>query len=147
MERREQLFNSNRKGADDSSLVPIQVNFHDASRRKQGQLRTLPPEEKALCAVRKALAQMCTREQRYFLAGTHCRLFNVQVSPGAKGGDPGTYRFSGRCILGVAHHTGQYAEQKVEFVLSFRDAEDSLGLPTVEFFDTVIDQVDPRTPL
>jgi len=154
MNRRERLFAAAGGGGSATDLVPIHVNFtfnRDDRRRKRGELRQLAPEEKMLCALRKVLADMSQESgghTRYFLVGTVCRIVDRQVSPGAKQGDPGTYRFGGRCELGVAHASGEIARSTAEFMVSFRDTEDPMGLADVAYFEpTTIDQLDSRTPL
>lgn len=150
MDRRRSLFDSKSKGSLDPSLQPTHVSFlHGAgdTRRKKGELRQLSPEEKAVCALRKVLAKMSTRT-RYFLIGSQYRVLDRQISPGAKAGEPGTYRFRGRCQMGVAHHSGEAAVKMIEFVVSFRDTQDSMGLPDIAYFDpTTIDEIPPSTPL
>ena len=154
MDRREQLFNTKRPGEIDSSRIPTHVNFmfhKNAPQRQRGELRQLTPEEKMLCALRKVLAQMSADsggEQRYFVAGDQCRILDRHVSPGAKEGEAGSYRFKGRCQIGVSHKSGEGSFKVVEFVVSFRDVEDSMGLPDVDYFDeTTLEELDPRTTL
>jgi hypothetical protein len=151
---RERLFAATNGGDSTSNLISTHVNFlrgRDDRRRRRGELRQLAPEEKMLCALRQVLAQMSTDtggKARYFVLGSECRLHQRHVSPGAKDGDPGTYRFSGRCRIGVVHASGDTVKKMIDFTVSFRDAEDSMGLPTVEYFDpTTIDELDAATPL
>lgn len=154
MNRRERLFATQRGGAPPPDLVSTHINFQHRPgdrRRKRGELRQLSPEEKMLCALRKVLAQMSHNaggRARYFTIGDKCRIHARHVSPGAKDGDPGTYRFSGRCQLGVAHATGDSVTKMIEFNISFRDIKDAMGLPDVEYFEpTTVDELPPNTPL
>ncbi len=119
MDRRRSLFDSKAKGSNDPNLVSTHVNFlhgRNDPRRKKGDLRKLSSDEKAICALRKVLAKMSTKE-RYFLIGSHCRIVDRQESPGAKEGEPGTYRFRGRCQIGVAHASGETAVKMIAFVV------------------------------
>jgi hypothetical protein len=154
MERRERLFNSKQKSTVDSNLIDTHVQFvfsKTDSGRVKGELRKLSPEQKMLCALRKVLADMSTGtrgERRYSVAGTKCRVIDRELTPGAKDGEPGSYRFRGRCKMGIAHKSGPPSEKMIEFVVSFRDTEDEMGQPDVEYFDeTTIEEIDPRTPL
>jgi hypothetical protein len=152
MNRREQLFNSKQTNGADATLVSTRVRFTfhpNAPHRTKGELRQLAPEEKAMCALRKVFAQMSADtggERRYFIVGEACRILERQVSPGAKEGDPGSYLFRGRCPMGIAHKNGDHSLKMIEFVVSFRDIEDAMGLPDVDYFDpTTIDEIDPRS--
>lgn len=154
MNRRDRLFAASGGSGGTSDLVPTHVNFmhgRQDRRRPPGELRQLQPEEKMLCALRKVLAHMSAEaggKARYFIVGTECRVRERHVSPGAKKGDPGTCRFAGRCEVGVAHASGEAAFKMIDFTVSFRDVEDPMGLPDVEYFDpTTVDEIDSATPL
>ena len=154
MDRREQLFNANREQTDDADLIDTHVNFQfrkEDPRRKKGELRALSVDEKALCALRKVLADMSANaggKQRYFIASPQCRILDRHVSPGAKEGDPGSYRVKGRCQIGITHAGGEASHKMAEFTLSFRDTEDAMGLPDVQYeHPTTVDLLDPRAAL
>ena len=147
MDRRQPLFSSQNAAPSDLDLVKTRVNFlhhPDDARRRRGELRSLTPDEKMLCALRKVLSKMSSDSgghERYFVVSPHCRVL-------ARQGDAGTYRTKGRCQIGIAHGSGEAAFKMIEFDVSFRDTEDAMGLPDVDYFDpTHIDEIDPRTPV
>lgn len=153
MEKRP-LFNSKDKPPIDSSLVGTQVRFRhpaDHPATKAGQLRQLPPDEKMMCALRKVLAQMTDAsggELRYFVMGDKVRVLDRDDQPGAKDGEPGSYVRHGRCQIGLSHKDGSAATKMVEFVVSYTDSKDRMGLPDVQIDDpTSIDELPANTEL
>jgi hypothetical protein len=153
MNRRDQLFNAKPANGGDASLASTRVRFQfgrSDPARKKGELRQLSPEEKAMCALRKVFAKMSAEtlgKQRFSVVGDQWRVLERHVFPGAKSGDPGSYRFRGRCLMAIAHTDGDSLKM-VEFEVSFRDVENDLGLADVEYIDpTTVDEIDPRASL
>ena len=140
--RKQQLFSTKNKPASTGMGVSTKVKFEVDKKTKT--MKTMSPEQKMICAVRKILATMSDAEKRYYIEGTTVSLdAPVETFPGSKEGEPSTYRARGHCKLGISHTTGNVSYQNVKFEVSFRDSKDSLGLPDVSTIDpSSIDEID-----
>lgn len=130
------LFNGSAP-APASLLIPITVKRTIS--RKTKTLEPMPVEQRMLCALRKVLATMSTKERRFYISNEGVRL-NAPIS------GKGTYEASGRCRLGVAHGNGNNSFLVVDFKLSFRDSADQFGFGDVTVLeDTQVTQLPPDT--
>lgn len=146
--RKEQLFNAKKTASKDTNLISSSVHFRH--NKKKGILEALPPHEKMLCALRKALTAMSDRHPscRYFIIGSKVQLTAPPTTTAGKAGGPQSYRAAGRCKLGVSHADGRATTMVVDFNISFRDVVDDRGLADVEYFDpTSIDEISRSSPI
>jgi len=148
MHIRKEMFAAQRK-APTSNIIPATVNHR--LDRKAKRVATLTPNEKMICALRKALTKMSDGHPsgcRYFIANNKIQVLTQPSSTGGKAGEAQTYEASGRCRLGVCHPNGHSSTVNIEFSLRFRDVVDDRGLADVEFLDpTVIDELPRGTPI
>jgi hypothetical protein len=137
------------KKSSGSDIIPATVNFKVD--RKKGRLRALTPEEKMLCALRKALSSMSDANGhgcRYYIDNNKIQLTKRPVGSAAAPGQPRSYSAAGRCKLGVCHPEGHKSSIFVQFSISFKDVKDERGLDDVAFFDpTTIDELPRNTPI
>jgi len=148
MHIRKEMFSALKK-APDTNVIPATVN-HRLDKKEQ-RVATLNPNEKMICALRKALTKMSDGHEdgcRYFIANNKIQLLSPPTSSGGRAGEAQTYSARGRCRLGVCHPGGHSSSVNVEFTLTFRDVVDDRGLADVEFIDpTVIDELPRGTPV
>ena len=148
MTTRKQMFEAASKpsGAD---IIPATVSFKID--RKKGRLRALSPEEKMLCALRKALTTMSDKNKhgcRYYIDNNKVQLTKRPSGSSAAPGQASSYTAAGRCKVGVCHPEGHKSSVMIEFNISFKDVKDSRGLDDVIFFDpTTIDELPRNTPI
>ena len=146
--RRDMLFEANKKPSQSDS-IPATVRF--TIDKKKRMMKSLTPEGKMLCALRKALAKMSDADAhgcRFYIDNNKVQLLKRPASAAGREGEAATYSASGRCKLGVCHPEGHKSSKVIEFTISFRDTVDTLGLPDVEFFDpTTIDELPRNTQI
>jgi len=148
MQMRKEMFAASRK-APDTNIISATVN-HRLDKKAQ-RIATLSPNDKMICALRKALSKMSDGHEagcRYFIANNKIQLLSAPTSSGGREGEAQTYNAKGRCRLGVCHPGGHSSSVSIEFNLTFRDVMDDRGLADVEFIDpTVIDEIPAGTPI
>lgn len=148
MQTRKQLFSA-ATSAPAANVIPATVKF--VHNRAEGTILPLSPNEKMLCALRKALAALSDGDgegRRFFIAGNKVEITQAPQTTEGKAGGPQTYRAAGRCRLSVAHRDGRATSMFATFTISYRDMKDDRGLPDVKFIDpTTIDAIDSSDPV
>jgi hypothetical protein len=146
--RRDMLFEANKKPSQSDS-IPATVRF--TIDKKKRMMKALTPEGKMLVGLRKALAKMSDKNThgcRFYIDNNRVQMLKRPSSAGGRVGEKATYSASGRCKVGVCHPEGHKSSKVIEFSITFRDTEDSLGLPDVDFFDpTTIDELPRNTQI
>jgi hypothetical protein len=148
MQTRKEMFSALKK-APTTNVIPATVK-HRIDKKAQ-RLAVLTPNEKMICALRKALVKMSDASDagcRYYIANNKIQLITAPVPTGGKEGEAKTYTAKGRCKVGVIHSGGHSSSKAIEFLLTFRDVVDDRGLADVEFMDpTTIDELPRGTPI
>lgn len=148
MQTRKEMFSAIKK-APISNVIPATVR-HRVDKKAQ-KMSELTPNEKMICALRKALTKLSdanTDGCRYFIANNRIQLLSAPVAAAGKAGDARTYGAKGRCKVGICHPGGHSSSMVIEFSLTFRDIADDRGQPDVEFMDpTTIDELPRGTPI
>lgn len=148
MQTRKEMFSALKK-APTSNVIPATVR-HRLDKRAE-KLAELTPNEKMICALRKALVKLSDGDDagcRYFIANNKIQVIQAPSSTAGKAGEAKTYFAKGRCKVGITHSAGHSSSKIIEFTLTFRDVLDDRGLADVEFMDpTTIDELPRGTPI
>jgi len=148
MQTRKEMFSATKK-APTTDVIPATVKHRID--KKAERLGVLSPNEKMICALRKALTKMSDAQAdgcRYFIANNKVQVLSAPSASAGKDGDARTYSARGRCKLGVCHPGGHSSTMLIEFSINFRETTDDRGLADVEFIDpTTIDELPRGTPV
>jgi hypothetical protein len=148
MQTRREMLSTVKKAAPTATVIPATVNHR--LNKKDRKLDELAPQEKMICALRKALVKLSDGSDgcRYFIANNQVMLISAPTASSVKPGQARTYTAKGRCRLGVCHPEGHASSRVIEFSITFRDVMDDRGLADVEYIDpTTIDELPRGTPL
>lgn len=148
MQTRKEMFSALKK-APTTNVIPATVK-HRLDKKAQ-RIAILTPNEKMICALRKALSKMSDASDagcRYYIANNKIQLLAAPSAAAGKEGEAKTYSAKGRCKVGICHPGGHSSSKVIEFSLTFRDVLDDRGLADVEFIDpTTIDELTRGTPI
>jgi hypothetical protein len=145
---RKEMFSATKK-APTSNVIPATVR-HRVDKKAE-KLADLTPNEKMICALRKALTKLSDSSSdgcRYYIANNKIQLLSAPSMSAGRAGEAKTYSAKGRCKVGVMHRAGHASSIVIEFTITFRDVLDDRGLADVEFVDpTTIDELPRGTPI
>lgn len=131
--RKQRLVEARRPIVAPGQNIPITVSQKIAKDTKRPV--GLTQDEKMLCGLRKVLTLLSDQNkegQRFYIAGATINVTKRTASPGAKAGEPGTYRAEGTFELGIIHPPGAGVSFKqASFNIHFRDSKDAMGLRDV----------------
>jgi len=148
MQIRKEMFSALKK-APTTNVIPATVR-HRLDKRAE-KLAELTPNEKMICALRKALVKLSDGDTdgcRYYIANNKIQVLQAPSATAGKAGEARTYFAKGRCRVGITHAAGHSSMKIIEFALTFRDVVDDRGLADVEFVDpTTIDELPRSTPI
>ena len=142
--RRESLFKAG-TGPVSSDVIPATVKHEIDKSRKE--LRILTPEEKMLCALRKALADMSDGKENFYIAENKVQLTRRPTTTEGKKGEPQSYQAAGRCKVGICREENTVSFKVIGFRISYRDIMKATGLSRSTVWAALEDLSATRSPL